>query len=91
MPKLDADMLSAALVGYQHQLKEIDAKIADIRKALAGHKASFALRDGGSRGEVPGPVTKRMGRKMSAAARRRIAAAQRLRWIEYRKKKQKVV
>ena len=80
MPKLDTDLLLAALVGYQHQRTEINAKIADIRKKLGGRSAQ----DGRGGGEVPGPFPRKR-RKMSAAARKRIGEAQRKRWQAYRK------
>jgi len=67
---LDRALLNAALVGYQHQLDQLDAKTADIRRQL---------------GAAPEPVsaTARKKRVMSAATRRRMAAAQRKRWAVF--------
>ena len=71
----DAELLAAALVGFEHKRAEIVEKIAELRQRIGG-------------GAAPGPkaqATKK--RTMSAAARRRIGAAQRKRWAELRKKK----
>jgi hypothetical protein len=84
MPQPDTSLLTAALVGYQQQLADIQAKIAQIKKALGRSAASS---DGGG-GDIPSPFAKRRG-TMSAAAKKRIAAAQRKRWAEYRKGKGK--
>jgi hypothetical protein len=80
MPKLDTHLLSAALIGYQHQHAEVEAKIAAIKKQLGGRSAQDD--------DIPSPFAKpsRRGR-MSAAARKRIAAAQKKRWAAYRKGK----
>ena len=81
MPQPDTSLLTAALVGYAQQKAEIEAKIADIKKALGSRAAT----PGG--GDAPGPFMKSKGRRpMSTAARKRIAAAQRKRWAAYRKK-----
>jgi hypothetical protein len=80
MPQLDTSLLTAALVGYAQQKGEIEAKIAAIKKQLGGHTAT----PGG--GDAPGPFLKPK-RRMSAAARKRIAEAQKKRWAAYRKRK----
>lgn len=69
----DRALLEAALFGYQHQRNEIESKMAEIRSLLAG-KSTAGL-TGATTSEAP--VKKRT---MSAAGRRRIAAAQRKRW-----------
>jgi hypothetical protein len=61
--------LTPALSGYQHQLEGIHARMAEIRSAL-GKKT---------------PATTRPKRKMSAAGRARIAAAQRASWAASKK------
>src|SRR5215831_12836601 len=75
--QLDADLLRAALVGYENQRAEIQSKIAEIRRQL-----------GGRAGRVLGAVVATNGspakRNLSAAARERIAAAQRKRWAAVR-------
>ena|SRR5579872_6172801 len=70
--KIDQALLEAALVGYLHQRDEIAAKIAEIQQQLGHSPKSSAAGTAGSR-------------EMSAAARARIAAAQRKRWAEYHK------
>jgi hypothetical protein len=66
----DRELLEAALAGYQHLRDGIEEKIADIRRQMG---ASPALEP------AAGPEPKR--RVISAAGRRRIAAAQRKRWV----------
>lgn len=78
--KTDQAILEAALIGYQHQLSQIQEKMADLRRQLGG-KASAGVSVGGG-AAVPGRK-----REMSAAARKRIAAAQKKRWAEYHKLK----
>ena len=65
----DTDLLQAALIGYRHQIAEIEAKMADIQRKLDGTPAAA-------------PAATR--RVLSAAARRRIAAAQKKRWAAVR-------
>jgi len=67
-----------ALLGYQHEKEEIESKIREILAQLAGRKTSFPFM-----GEAKAPVK----RILSTAARQRIAAAQRKRWAEYRRRK----
>jgi hypothetical protein len=64
----DDGLLAMALVGYEAQIVKINAAIAEIRARL-GEQASAA--DG-----QPAPKK----HTMSAAARRRVAAAPRKRW-----------
>jgi len=76
MKTTDQALLEAALIGYQHQREQIDAKIAEIRQELGGTSKVAA------KSAAPGKK-----RQMSAAARKRIAAAQKKRWAEYHKLK----
>jgi hypothetical protein len=71
----DAALLEAALVGYTNMKQTIEQKMADIRRALG-------VRDG-SRTAADSAIVKPK-RTLSAAARRRIAAAQRKRWALFR-------
>ena len=74
MTRIDTETLQAALVGCQHQIDHIQARMAEIREAL-GDKAprkSGSARTGQAR------------RKISAAGRARIAEAQRKRWADSR-------
>lgn len=73
---LDRETLEAALVGLQLQRDEIENKMSDLRRQIGGRNGTRPL---GST-----PVVKRRG--MSAAARKRIVAAQRKRWADYRRK-----
>ena len=69
-------MLAMALVGYELEKNKIDERIREIR----------ALLSGGTSAEKPssdGNAPKR--RKLSVAARKRIAAAQKKRWAEHYK------
>jgi hypothetical protein len=71
--RLTADVITAAIDGFEAQKKRIDAQIADLRQALMGSSPNG--------GAAPEPV----GRKpMSPAARKRIADAQRKRWAAMR-------
>jgi hypothetical protein len=64
----DGEILAAALVGFEHQRSEIEEKMAELRHRIGG-EAALVPKKG---------ATKK--RTMSAAARRRIGAAQRKRW-----------
>jgi hypothetical protein len=77
MTRLDTETLQAALVGCQHQIDDIQAKMAEIRGALGVRAPRKA-------GAAP---TAKPGRKISAAGRARIAAAQRKRWAESKAEK----
>jgi len=77
MARTDNDLLAMALVGYEAEKAKIDAVIKDIQAQL-GHRGPgrpIAAPDGAA------PAKRVMG----AAARRRIAAAQRKRWAEVKK------
>ena len=68
--KTDYSLLEAALIGYQHQRELLAAKIAEIQRQLGDAHASPSA-------ESP------KKRVMNAAARKRIAQAQRKRWAEF--------
>ena len=72
-------ILEAALLGYTAELHRIDEKITAIRKQLGGRVIITAPVNVGSDG--PGPK-----RQMSAAARKRIALAQKKRWAKFHAK-----
>lgn len=74
----DISLLEAALEGLELQRKRIDEQITHVRSLLGkrpGVKSSVSSV----------PVSTGQKRKLSPAARRRIAAAQKKRWAEYRK------
>ena len=76
----DVTTLQMALVGYQIEKQKIDDKIREIESQLRGRRGPASS---------AGPATKRAAgtkRVLSPAARRRIAAAQRKRWAEHRKR-----
>jgi hypothetical protein len=76
MPKqLDNSLLEMALIGYAEQRREIENAIAAIRSQLRERSTPVAT-DGA-----------RPRRKLSAAARKRIAAAQKKRWKEFHQQK----
>jgi hypothetical protein len=77
--QVDTATLQMALIGYESQLAQINAKMEEIRRRLGG------TRSNGSLGDVPGPFVRK--RVLSAAARKRIAAAQKKRWSAWRKKR----
>jgi hypothetical protein len=74
----DHALLEAALIGYQHQAAQLADKIAEIRRQLGAKSPSAA----------PKAATPVKRRSMSAAARKRIAAAQKKRWAEYHRLKE---
>jgi len=76
----DPTTLAMALVGYEIEKQKIEDKIRQIRAQLGGRGAGQAGVPVGAKGAP------RRRRTLSVAARKRIAAAQRKRWAEHRKK-----
>ena len=70
--KLSAEIIQAAIQGFELQKQRIDAQIAELRQMLRDYHAPATAAKESAR---PRP-------KMSAAARKRIAAAQRARWAK---------
>jgi len=73
----DLTTLQMALVGYEFEKRKIEDKISELQARIKGRRIPAA--DNGKKA----PGTKRI---LSAAARARIAAAQRKRWAEHRKR-----
>jgi hypothetical protein len=73
--KLTPDILEAALIGLEAQHRRIDGRISEVRRLLGSNSPSAVP---AATPEAPS----RRKRTMSAAARARIAAAQRKRWAE---------
>jgi cell division septum initiation protein DivIVA len=73
----DLIMLQMALIGYQHEKQKIDEKIHEIEARLKGKRSTPA-----TVAAEPAGVK----RVLSAAARKRIGAAQKKRWAEHRKR-----
>src|SRR5674476_102261 len=74
--KLTAEIITAAVEGFEQQKLRIDAQIAELRQMLHGGPMETAAAPEASKGKR---------RKMSAAARKRIGDAQRKRWAESKK------
>jgi hypothetical protein len=70
-------LLEAASIGLQYQREQIDQKITELRRRLGTEPG--ARPTAASAGAAP--ITKK--RKMSPAARRRIALAQKERWAAW--------
>ena len=73
----DTTLLQMALMGYEAELQKIQEKIDEIQRRLGGRNLRVTTAD------APAKLGRR---RMSAAARRKIALAQKRRWAEYRKK-----
>jgi hypothetical protein len=72
----DPAMLEMALAGYEIEKEKIEEKIKEIQSHLGRRRGVVAVnRKSGARKRI-----------LSVAARARIAAAQRRRWAEHRKK-----
>ncbi len=74
----DLSTLQMALIGYQVEKQRIEEKIAEIQAKLSGKAVSSAA---SARPKAAG-----VKRILSPAARRRIAAAQKKRWAEHRRR-----
>jgi cell division septum initiation protein DivIVA len=68
-----------ALVGYQYEKQKIEDRIREIEAQLKGKSVAASS----SAGEKKATGSKRV---LSPAARKRIAAAQKKRWAEHRKR-----
>jgi hypothetical protein len=74
MPKqLTDEIARAAIDGFEHHRLQIDGLIAELRTLLPG---------GSPEAPAASEPTPAKRRKMSAAGRRRIAAAQKARWAK---------
>ena len=73
-PKLTAEIITAAILGFEEQKRHIDTKIGELRSMLSGGPAESAA--------TPEAPTRK--RKVSAAARRRMALGQKARWAKIR-------
>jgi hypothetical protein len=73
----DPGFLEAALEGLLLQKERIEAQIREVRELL-GRRQAEGTESGNGRAEP-------RRRQLSDAARKRIAAAQKRRWAEYRK------
>lgn len=78
----DPALLQAALDGLEAQKARIEQQIGQVRHLLGQRRPGTNSRDGRQSGAAP----ERKARELSPAARKRIAAAQKKRWADYRKK-----
>jgi hypothetical protein len=69
--KLTPEIILAAIAGFDSQKTHIDSQIAELRSLLAGNRTEAAVTETG-----------RPKRKVSAAARRKMAASQRARYAK---------
>jgi hypothetical protein len=74
MAKVDESILRMALIGYETERQKVQEQITEIQRRLGGASKATGI-SGGTRPK----------RALSAAARRRIAAAQKKRWAAFRK------
>jgi len=74
-PKLTAEIITAAIEGFESQKRRIDDQIAELRALLPGGPAESATTP-----EAP----RRKRKKFSAAARKRMKEAQQRRWAKIR-------
>src|ERR1039458_9541608 len=72
--KLTAEIIHAAIEGFESQKRRIDSQIDELRQLLSTHRTEAAPASG-----APAPK-----REISAAGRRRMAAAQQARWAKAR-------
>src|SRR6202050_1193133 len=73
-PKLTAEILNAAMEGFESQKRRIDSQIDALRQLLSAGRTEAP----------PASGARAPKRKMSAAGRRRVAAAQKARWAKLR-------
>jgi len=73
----DRTILEAALLGLEAQKQQLDQKTAEIRQLLSGDHSGLP--------QTTAEAAPRKRRKMSAAAKKRIAEAQRKRWEAFHK------
>src|ERR1035441_8629224 len=71
--KLTPEIITAAILGFEQQKRQIDTKIGELRAMLPGGPATSA---------APKP-SKRKRRKMSAAGRKAISDATKKRWAAF--------
>ena len=73
----DLTILQMALVGYEFERRKIDDKISELQARIKGVRSPSVNAGSRATGQK---------RVLSAAARARIAAAQKKRWAEHRKR-----
>jgi len=80
----DIETLEMALIGFEQKKVEVEEKIRQIKSMLSGGSSASPKKSAAPKAvESVAPVRKK--RTLSAAARKRIALAQKKRWAEHRK------
>ena len=74
-PKLTLEIITAAIEGFQFQKRRIENQIAELRAMLSGGPAETSATPEAAPGKR---------KKFSAAARRKMALAQKARWAKIR-------
>jgi hypothetical protein len=77
MPKLPKVIIEAAILGFESRKLNIDNQIVELRRMLDGGPVMPAATSVGAAGTR---------KRFSAATRRKMAAAQKLRWAKLRGK-----
>src|SRR6202035_4201050 len=78
-PKLNTEIIAAAIEGFESQKRRIDTQIGELRAMLSGGRTEVTA-------TLEGATRKR---KVSAAARRRMAEGQKKRWAAIRAESKK--
>ena len=76
MPPLSRSVIAAAILGFEQQKSQIDTQIADLRAMLSDNSGRTAA--------AKSEALPAKRRKMSPAARKRIAEGVRARWAKLR-------
>jgi hypothetical protein len=92
--QLTNEILEAALIGLEQKKQQLEERIQDLKQRLGTGSAPSPAPTptrAAKATSTPSAPASRGGRKrtMSAAARKRIAEAQRKRWAEYHARQQK--
>ena len=75
----DVTTIQMAIVGYQYEKEKIENKIQELQAQLKGKQVALPSATAGKKAAG-------VKRVLSPAARRRIAAAQKKRWAEHRRR-----
>ena len=81
------EILEAALNGLEAQRQKLDEQISEVRRLMGarGGRVGRAANNSGGAQKASAAPAKRKKRVLSAEARKRIAAAQKKRWANFRK------
>lgn len=79
------EILQAALQGLEAQRQKLDEQIAQVRAMMGQRVGRPPKTDQGSKASSPAAGESKKRRTLSPEARKRIAAAQKKRWANFRK------